>query len=108
MSYKPLEYANQMLHDRWGRMVEDPSQQAPPQWVANDNPRKLAAEYIQLSSWAILLEQELERATALLSDLGDRLHGAPELISPQVLKGRNALDAQPAGDKPAPQPATTE
>jgi hypothetical protein len=96
MSYQPKEWAEQAMRERWARLVDDRSGRDAPEWVPNNRPREIAREYIQVSQWAILLEQELERTTALLDGLGVRLTGATDGIDQQIKKSREALRARPS------------
>lgn len=86
-----VEMAEQMLSERWGRLIEDPTFKAPAEWNPNDNPRKLAAEYLQLYPWVQQLERELTTSNELLEEISDRIHGLSDTVSAQTSKNRSAL-----------------
>lgn len=93
MTYTSLvQVAEQMLGERWARMIEDPTFKAPPEWSPNDNPRKLAAEYLRIIPWLEQLERELATSTELLEEISDRLHGLNDSVNAQTSKSRAALN----------------
>lgn len=98
MSYMPKEWAQQMIAERWGRLVDDRSGKQAPQWMANSRPRELAQEYVELSAWTQMLEQELDRTTRILELLNTRLSGVGDGLDAQIRKNIGVLDTRPKSD----------